>query len=51
MAPRKQYPLRVAPEVWEAVERWAQDDMRSTNAQVEMDFARCSEKGKAISKS
>ncbi|MBF0900957.1 MAG: Arc family DNA binding domain-containing protein, partial [Atopobium sp.] len=35
MAPRKQYPLRVAPEVWEAVERWAQDDMRSTNAQVE----------------
>ncbi len=35
MAPRKQYPLRVAPEVWGAVERWAQDDMRSTNAQVE----------------
>ena len=35
MAPRKQYPLRVSPEVWEAVERWAQDDMRSTNAQVE----------------
>lgn len=35
MAPRKQYPLRIDPEVWEAVERWAQDDMRSTNAQVE----------------
>ena len=35
MTPRKQYPLRVAPEIWEAVERWAQDDMRSTNAQVE----------------
>lgn len=35
MALRKQYPLRVAPEVWEEVERWAKDDMRSTNAQVE----------------
>lgn len=35
MATRKQYPLRIDPEVWEAVERWAQDDMRSTNAQVE----------------
>lgn len=35
MAPRKQYPLRIDPEIWEAVERWAQDDMRSTNAQVE----------------
>lgn len=35
MAPRKQYPLRIDPEIWEAVERWAQDGMRSTNAQVE----------------
>lgn len=35
MATRKQYPLRIDPEVWEAVERWAQDDMRSINAQVE----------------
>ncbi|MCH4052979.1 MAG: Arc family DNA binding domain-containing protein [Atopobiaceae bacterium] len=23
------------PEVWAAVERWAEDDMRSANAQVE----------------
>lgn len=35
MSARKQYPLRIAPEVWEAVERWAADDMRSANAQVE----------------
>jgi hypothetical protein len=35
MARRKQYPLRVDPEVWGAVERWAEDDMRSANAQVE----------------
>ena len=35
MAARKQYPLRVDPDVWKAVERWAADEMRSTNGQVE----------------
>lgn len=35
MAKRKQYPLRVDSEVWEAIERWAADDLRSVNAQVE----------------
>jgi hypothetical protein len=35
MARRKQYPLRIDPTVWEAIERWAADDMRSANGQVE----------------
>ncbi len=35
MAARKQYPLRIDPEIWGAVERWAEDDMRSANGQVE----------------
>lgn len=35
MATRKQYPLRIDPEVWEAVQKWAADDMRSANGQVE----------------
>lgn len=35
MAQRKQYPLRIDAEVWEAVRRWAEDDFRSVNAQVE----------------
>ena len=35
MARRKQYPLRVDPVVWEAIERWAADEMRSANGQVE----------------
>ena len=35
MAARKQYPLRIDPEVWVAVERWATDEMRSANGQVE----------------
>ncbi|HJB54486.1 MAG TPA: hypothetical protein IAA39_02040 [Candidatus Olsenella avistercoris] len=35
MAARKQYPLRIDPEVWAAVEHWAADEMRSANGQVE----------------
>ena len=35
MAKRKQYPLRIDESVWGAIERWAADDMRSANAQVE----------------
>ena len=35
MAKRKQYPLRIDPEVWDAIQRWAADDMRSANGQVE----------------
>ena len=34
MAARKQYPLRIDPEVWAAVERWAADARRSANGQV-----------------
>ncbi|MDO4807680.1 MAG: Arc family DNA binding domain-containing protein [Coriobacteriales bacterium] len=35
MGKRKQYPLRIDPEVWDAILKWAADDMRSANAQVE----------------
>ncbi len=35
MARRKQYPLRIDPEVWDAIQRWAADEMRSANGQVE----------------
>ncbi|MBQ9006438.1 MAG: Arc family DNA binding domain-containing protein [Atopobiaceae bacterium] len=35
MAARKQYPLRIDPEIWDAIERWAAEDMRSANGQVE----------------
>jgi hypothetical protein len=32
---RKQFLLRVDPELWKELERWAADDLRSVNAQVE----------------
>ena len=35
MAERKPFLLRIDPTVLEAVQRWAQDDLRSLNAQVE----------------
>jgi len=35
MARRKQYPLRIDPDVWDAIQKWAADDMRSANGQVE----------------
>lgn len=32
---RKQYPLLIDPAIWEAVQRWADDEMRSANGQME----------------
>lgn len=35
MAQRKQYLLRVDPELWADLEKWAADELRSVNAQIE----------------
>ena len=35
MAARKQFLLRIDPEVWADVEKWAADELRSVNAQIE----------------
>ena len=35
MADRKPFLLRMDPAVHEALERWARDDLRSLNAQIE----------------
>ncbi len=35
MAARKQYLLRIDPGLWAEVEKWAADELRSVNAQVE----------------
>ena len=43
MAERKNYPLRLAPEVYEALRVWAEDEMRSVNAQIEYLLARALE--------
>ncbi len=35
MSEKKAYPLRINPEVLQALQRWADDDLRSLNAQIE----------------
>ena len=40
MAERKNYPLRLDPEVYEALRKWADDEMRSVNAQIDFILAR-----------
>ncbi|MBI4556416.1 MAG: Arc family DNA binding domain-containing protein [Candidatus Hydrogenedentes bacterium] len=35
MAERKSYLLRLSPDLWEELNRWAKDDLRSINAQIE----------------
>ncbi|ODS21161.1 hypothetical protein [Corynebacterium diphtheriae] len=34
--PRKNIPLRIDPAVADAISRWAQDETRSVNSQIEM---------------
>jgi len=40
LAERKNYPLRLNPELYEALRRWADDELRSVNAQIEFLLAR-----------
>jgi hypothetical protein len=32
---RKPFLLRISPDLWKEVEKWAADDLRSVNAQIE----------------
>jgi hypothetical protein len=35
MEPRKSFLLRIDPALWRELERWAADDLRSLNGQIE----------------
>jgi len=35
VAQRKKFLLRISPELWEEVNRWAADEFRSVNGQIE----------------
>ena len=35
MSEKKAYPLRINAEVLDAIQRWADDELRSSNAQIE----------------
>ncbi|WP_281889367.1 hypothetical protein [Paenibacillus sp. YYML68] len=35
MPPKKNFPLRLDPKLYEVLERWAQDEFRSVNSHIE----------------
>jgi len=35
MSRKKNFPLRLNEEIWEAMRRWSEDELRSVNAQIE----------------
>ncbi len=35
MAPKKGFLLRMDPQLWEELQRWAADELRSVNGQIE----------------
>ena len=43
MAGRKAFLLRIDPKLWEALEKWAADEFRSVNGQIEFVLARAVE--------
>jgi len=40
MAPRKAFQLRIDPDLWSAIEKWAADELRSVNGQIEWILSR-----------
>jgi hypothetical protein len=46
VAERKSFLLRISPELYAALERWAADELRSVNAQIEYVLADAVRKAK-----
>ena len=43
---KKQILLRIAPSLWDEIARWAEEDFRSINGQIEYLLAECVKKSK-----
>ncbi|MCB6367464.1 Arc family DNA-binding protein [Ihubacter massiliensis] len=43
---KKQILLRIAPSLWDEIARWAEEDFRSINGQIEYLLAECVKKRK-----
>ena len=50
MADRKAFLLRVDPALLEAVQRWANDDLRSLNAQIEFLLRKALQEARRVKK-
>lgn len=50
MATKKNFPLRLNPELYEVLERWAADEFRSVNAHIEYILRAAAHKSGRLSK-
>ena len=50
MAARKSFALRIDAKTYEAMQRWANDDLRSLNAQIEFVLRECLRKAGRLPK-
>jgi hypothetical protein len=50
MSKRKAFPLRIDPQLYEVLEKWAQDELRSVNAQIEIILKEAAKKAGRIKK-
>lgn len=49
MPPKKNFPLRIDPKLYEVLERWAADEFRSVNAHIEYLLRESARKAKRLS--
>jgi len=50
MSKRKSFPLRIDPKLYEVLEKWAEDEIRSVNAQIEVILKEAAKKAGRIKK-
>jgi hypothetical protein len=50
MSKRKSFPLRIDPKLYEVLEKWAEDELRSVNAQIEVILKEAAKKAGRIKK-
>lgn len=48
MPPKKNFPLRIDPKLYEVLERWAADEFRSVNAHIEYLLRESARKAKRL---
>ncbi|WEG13241.1 Arc family DNA-binding protein [Pullulanibacillus sp. KACC 23026] len=50
MSRRKAFPLRIDPQLYEVLEKWAHDELRSVNAQIEVILKEAAKKAGRLKK-
>ncbi|MDR6999198.1 Arc family DNA-binding protein [Neobacillus niacini] len=50
MTKRKSFPLRIDPKLYEVLEKWAEDELRSVNAQIEVILKEAAKKAGRLKK-